>query len=176
MTHIDWHCMCGDVASAHVSYPEGERCVSHCQKTAYDCEGKGFRPVPHTDRSPAVSAIFTAARLNFLPKAYTSDLSLDYQTLMGTPTDRDPDREAYTGRFVWLLRQNGTEFYRLDGATHADLMGSLAAFQYWTGEGRGRDQEQYVFYWDGEYLSEIEAHSGVGLIRQADASYPRAFA
>lgn len=165
--HVDWHCLCGDVGSAHVSYPEGERCVSHCQHTAYDCEGKGYRPIPHTDRVPAFSAMLQAARSHFLPRAYTSDLSLDYMALVGTPTDRE-SREAYTGRFVWVLRESGTEFYRLDGQTHHDLMGSLAAFGYWTGDGRGKDRQQFVFYWDGSALHEIEEAMGTRLIHHAE--------
>jgi hypothetical protein len=165
--HIDWHCLCGDVGSAHVSYPEGERCVSHCQQTRYDCEGKGYRPIPHTDRCPAFSAMLQASRSKFLPKAFTSDLSLDYMRLMGTPTDREV-REAYTGRFIWVLRESGTEFYCLDGMTHQDLMGSLAGYAYWTGDGRGRDTQQFVYYWDGQRLVEIEEHIGTRLIRHAE--------
>ena len=156
MTHVDWHCLCGDGPQSHVSYGDREECHGHCQKTERDCAGLGYRPIDQTRRTPAISAIFAAARQHFLPRAFTCDLSTDYQTLLD-----------YDGRFVWVLRQSGTELYRLDDVTPEALDYSIAAYRYWTGEGRSRAdaEEQRVYVWDGESLQEHSAEEALFILR-----------
>jgi len=156
MIRIDWHCLCGDGLSSHVDRPEGPECHGHCQKTDHDCAGRGYRPIDQTRRTPAISAIFAAARQHFLPRAFTCDLSTDYQTLLD-----------YDGRFVWVLRQSGTELYRLDDVTPEALDYSIAAYRYWTGEGRSRGDldEQRVYVWDGESLQEHSAEEALFILR-----------
>jgi hypothetical protein len=117
--HIDWHCVCGDGPQSHVSRPDGEYCHGHCQKTERDCDGRGYRPADHQDRTPAITALFAAAERANLPHAYTCDLSTDYQTLM-----------QYDGAFISVLRTNGTELYPLDNQPLRGLQASLSAYRY----------------------------------------------
>jgi len=166
MIRIDWHCLCGDALASHADRPEGPECHGHCQRTPLDCKGLGFRPIDQTRRSPAIVAIFAEARSKWLPRAYTCDLSSDYQTLTGWNRETQQFEEPYEGRFIWILRENGTEFYRLDDVTPEDLGHSLGAYKYWTGEGGG-DREQHplhVYLWDATGLNEIRPAQGEFLL------------
>lgn len=146
--HIDWHCLCGDAAASHVSRPEGEECHGWCQRTERDCKGKGYRPIAHTERTPAISAIFDAAGSRFLPKYWTCDLSSDYRTLIAADAPR---------QFIWLLRTSGTELYRLgDDDEPLTVQAGLAGLRYWTSEREGH-ADTLVFHWNGSALVEIPA-------------------
>lgn len=149
---IDWHCVCGDPGSSHSSRPDGERCVGHCQRTDHDCAGQGFRPIDHAARNPAITAIFAAAMQRELPEAYSMDLSTDYQALL-----------SYEGRFVWVLRNNGTEFYRLDDVRPEDLQHALVAYRYWALE--EPNPNTHVYLWSGEGLGKIDPRMGEFVIQ-----------
>ena len=166
MIRVDWHCLCGDALASHADRPEGPECHGHCQGTPLDCKGLGFRPIDQTRRNPAIAAIFAEARSKFLPRAYTCDLSSDYQTLTGWNPKAQRFEEPYEGRFIWVLRENGTEFYRLDDVNPEYLSYALAAYKYWTGEGRGEEalHAQHVYLWDATGLNEIRPAQGEFLI------------
>lgn len=143
--HIDWHCLCGDSPASHVSRAAGEECHGHCQSTPKACRGFGYRPIDHTGRTPAISAIFTAAGQLGLPKHYTCDLSLDYQTLVG------PDAPQ---RFLWVVRESGTNIYPLEVIAFDEnwTTGYLrAALTYH----EKNHPEAQVFHWNGYTLSPI---------------------
>jgi hypothetical protein len=140
--HIDWHCVCGDAASSHVSRADKEECHGHCQRTARDCNGAGYRPIPHMNRTPAISAIFTAAGQVQWPKHYTCDLSTDYQVLT---RDDAPDR------FLWILREMGTNLIHLD-RTDEWTQGYNRSALKWFAENH---PEAHVFHWNGFTLSEV---------------------
>jgi hypothetical protein len=89
-----------------------------------------------------------------LPEHFTCDLSTDYQSL-----------QTYDGRFVWVLRTNGTEFYRTDVDPKA-LQYSLAAYSYWTED----HSPVHAFFWDGDTLAEIPISEGRHIL-QGHADY-----
>jgi hypothetical protein len=164
---IDWHCICGDAEASHSSRPEGEECHGWCQKTERDCNGKGYRPIPHTDRTPAFSAILTEARRHYMPKAYTCDLSSDYRALVTHAADAPT-------RFIWLLRRNGTELYRLNGTDAQSLQVAGAGYDYWTGEGRISEPEEdrtRAYYWNGKRLIEVDYEQGRRILRERAAHH-----
>jgi hypothetical protein len=133
-----------------------------------DCKGQGYRPIDQTRRSPAIKAIFEMARRTFLPKAYTCDLAIDYEALTGWNRQTQRFEEPYEGRFIWILRQNGTEFYRLDDQTPEDLGRSIGAYRYWTGlDNHGGGAAEHVYMWNGELLVEVTPQMGETLLRDA---------
>jgi hypothetical protein len=134
---IDWHCVCGDAASSHVSRAETEECHGHCQRTAQDCAGRGYRPIDHAGRTPAISAIFDMAGRLRIPTHYTCDLSTDYQMLT-----------TYTGSFIWVVREMGTHLYPLEPETsmsrdwQRDYVRSSLSYHE-----ANRSDGQRVYYW-----------------------------
>src|SRR5262245_26063074 len=100
---VDWHCLCGDPLGSHRTTAEGEECWGHCQKTPRDCRGLGYRPIDHSGRTPAITAIFAKAIELGLPHAYSVDLSSDYRMLIG---------QAFS--FLWIIRENGSDIISLE--------------------------------------------------------------
>lgn len=149
--HIDWHCVCGDAAASHVSRATGEECHGHCQRTEKDCDGRGYRPIDHQDRTPAIEAIFTAAGSSdkHWPQHYSCDLSTDYQMLMR------PDAPE---RFIWILREMGTQLYPLDQEAWSTgyTRGALGYF-------RDNHPEAHVFHWNGFTLEPINYDTALAL-------------
>jgi hypothetical protein len=141
--HIDWHCQCGDTPQSHVSRSDREECHGHCQGTPKKCAGQGYRPIPHSGRTPAITAIFNAAGEVGWPKHYSSDLSVDYKILMGWE-----GREPAPERFIWVLREMGTHLYPLqqDEQGQGIARGALRWLQ-------SNHPEAHVFYWNGYTLS-----------------------
>lgn len=136
--HIDWHCLCGDALQSHVSRSDREECHGHCQATDRACRGFGYRPIDHSGRTPAISAIFQAAGEKQWPKHYTSDLSVDYQMLIR------PDAPQ---RFVWVLRESGTHLFPLQ--TSEQDQGIARGALHWLGDNH---PEAQVYYWNGYTL------------------------
>lgn len=141
--HIDFHCVCGDAAASHVTRASGEECHGHCQRTAKDCRGFGYRPINHDARTPAISAIFTAAGSSeeHWPQHYSCDLSTDYQMLI---------RPDAPDRFIWILREMGTQLYPLD--QEAWGTGYVKAALGWMADNH---PEAHVFHWNGFSLEPI---------------------
>jgi hypothetical protein len=144
--HIDWHCLCGDALTSHSTKADGERCVGHCQGTPLDCRGFGYRPIDHSGRTPAISAIFEMAGRLQMPKHYTCDLSTDYKAL--TVPDA-PDR------FLWVVRESGTHLYPLqqvlafnESWTAGYIMASLTYHE------QNHDGAQ-CFHWNGYTLDPV---------------------
>lgn len=162
---IDWHCVCGDSEPAHTSRSDGERCNGWCQKTERDCNGMGYRPIPHVLRPAAFAAILAEAERRYLPKFFTCDLSTDYQSLIGQGGLLLPDG-GYHGRFIWLLRESGTEFYRLDDQQPQDYLHSKVGMDYWTDPKQGH-QDTLIFLWDGDELHEITREAGLTMLNMA---------
>jgi hypothetical protein len=142
--HIDWHCRCGDAGASHQTRADREECVGHCQRTERDCQGRGYRPIPHTERTPAIEAIFTAAGSSEQrwPRYYTMDLSTDYQALM---------RDDAPQRFLWILRESGTELYPLDSMNlwTKDYVRTALRWQ------EENHPEAHVFHWNGFTLDPV---------------------
>ena len=159
---IDWHCLCGDSAASHVSTAEGEECRGHCQKTDHDCAGRGYRPIAHVGRTPAISAIFAAAARTYWPKSYTCDLSTDYQSLLD-----------YDGPFIWVLREMGTHLYRLDSEDPDWTWGYVRSSLHWL---RDNHPEAKVFSWSplkGE-LAEVDYETALAIAAVRTAGQPEA--
>lgn len=142
--HIDWHCLCGDALASHTTRASGEECHGHCQRTEHDCRGFGYRPINHDARTPAIEAIFIAAGSSpdQWPRHYTMDLSTDYQTLI---------REDAPTRFIWILRESGTELYPLDMDDNW-TPGYVRAALGWQAENH---PEALVFHWNGYTLEPV---------------------
>jgi len=139
---IEWHCVCGDVQSSHVSRPDGEHCYGHCQHTTRNCGMRGFRPIDHADRTPAITSVFAAAEALRMPEHYTCDLSTDYQALIKA----DPDDE-----FIWLVRTNGTHLWFASDLHEDHKRFIRQSLDYIARE----HEEAHYFWWDGAELHEI---------------------
>lgn len=161
--NIDWHCLCGDSLSSHNSRADGEVCYGHCQRTERDCLSFGYRPIPHDGRNPAVSALLTEVNRYYLPRNYSCDVSTDYQALTG------PD--AYIGRFIWVLRYNGTELYRMDEVTPTEAQGSLIGLDYWAENGTVEDTPVRIYYWDTTVLQEVDLPTARRLLRNTSGPF-----
>lgn len=158
--HIQWHCVCGDVPESHVSRADREECHGHCQKTDHDCAGQGYRPIEHSQRTPAIEAIFTAAGSSdeHWPKHYTSDLSVDYKWLIA------PDAPQ---RFIWILREMGTNLYPLDGGAPD---GYVRAALRWM---QSNHPEAHVFHWNGFSLVPVTYDTALTLAAVPPIKYER---
>jgi len=143
---IDWHCVCGDGSGSHRSTPDGEQCWGHCQKTAKDCAGLGYRPIAHTRRPAGFAAILTAAIDRRQPEHYTCDLSTDYQSLLN-----------YEGRFIWICRQMGTHLFLLDVDKPIDREWvskyTVESLRYLAREATA--QKSQCYFWDGYTLGAV---------------------
>jgi len=151
---IDWHCVCGDGESVHRSHPrDGEICNGHCQRTERECH-TGYRPIDHSYHPPAFKAMLAALEGDehpWWPAAYTCDVSSDYQMLREIQTHWDADI-AGDERFVWIVRESGTQFLPLAYLPTDEHSFMRQALSYH----KRNHAEARIYFWDGQTIARID--------------------
>jgi hypothetical protein len=141
-----------------VDVPECTACGCSTYHGRYGCccdrDCKNFTPVVMDGSNPAYDALLAEANRLGRPLVYTSDLFRDWQA-----TQQNGGRE----RFVWGLREHGTDLYWLDLPED----GRLWAWD-WMRASQACNPTTRWYVWTGSRLIEVTGAVALSVLRSPE--------